>query len=65
MIYLLKLLIRTWQKIPGMPHCRFHPSCSQYFLLSLEKYGFFRGSVKGIFRILRCSPFSQGGFDRP
>ncbi|MSR59389.1 MAG: membrane protein insertion efficiency factor YidD [Planctomycetaceae bacterium] len=45
--------------------CRFHPSCSQYFILAVEKYGAVSGSCRGIWRILRCHPFCPGGYDPP
>lgn len=45
--------------------CRFHPSCSQYFILAVEKYGAVSGSLRGIWRILRCNPFCPGGYDPP
>lgn len=43
--------------------CKFYPSCSEYALQAIEKYGAFRGSVKAIWRILRCNPMSHGGYD--
>ncbi|MCX5678913.1 MAG: membrane protein insertion efficiency factor YidD [Candidatus Omnitrophica bacterium] len=43
--------------------CRFYPSCSEYTIEAIEKYGIFSGSFKGLKRILRCHPFSQGGYD--
>ncbi len=45
------------------PSCRFSPSCSQYALEALEKYGLLKGTALGIYRLLRCHPFSRGGFD--
>jgi putative membrane protein insertion efficiency factor len=45
--------------------CRFHPSCSQYFILAVEKYGVVSGSLRGAWRILRCNPFCPGGYDPP
>jgi putative membrane protein insertion efficiency factor len=45
--------------------CRFTPTCSQYMILAIEKYGPIRGVWKGILRILRCHPFHPGGFDPP
>lgn len=45
------------------PTCRFVPTCSEYALLAIEKYGVYRGSVKAIKRILRCHPFHPGGYD--
>jgi uncharacterized protein len=46
-------------------HCRFHPTCSNYFILAVEKYGAVRGTWKGICRIARCHPFHPGGYDPP
>lgn len=43
--------------------CRFTPSCSQYMLDALEKYGLTRGLCKGAWRIVRCNPFFSGGYD--
>lgn len=47
------------------PKCRYTPTCSEYFILAVKKYGPFRGALKGIWRILRCNPFSRGGTDYP
>jgi uncharacterized protein len=43
--------------------CRFHPSCSQYMYKAVEKRGVIVGVGLGVWRILRCNPFSKGGFD--
>ncbi|GBG56740.1 membrane protein insertion efficiency factor YidD [bacterium BFN5] len=45
------------------PTCRFVPTCSEYALLALEKYGVWRGLYLAIRRILRCHPFHPGGYD--
>jgi hypothetical protein len=47
------------------PSCRFTPSCSAYFIQSVQKYGVLRGSWRGLCRIGRCHPFHPGGFDPP
>ena len=47
------------------PKCRYTPTCSEYFILAVKKYGPFRGALKGIWRMLRCNPFSAGGTDWP
>lgn len=47
------------------PRCRFHPSCSEYFILAVRKYGVFSGAFRGAWRILRCHPFHPGGYDPP
>ena len=45
------------------PTCRFYPTCSQYALESLKKYGPFKGGYLAVRRILRCHPFHKGGYD--
>lgn len=45
--------------------CRFQPTCSEYFILVVKKYGAARGSCRGILRICRCHPFHPGGYDPP
>jgi len=45
--------------------CRFAPTCSQYMIEAIEKYGIVKGIFKGIVRILKCHPFHPGGIDRP
>jgi putative membrane protein insertion efficiency factor len=45
--------------------CRFTPSCSQYMIEAIEKYGPLKGAAKGIWRIMRCHPGTPGGFDPP
>ncbi|MBI4872910.1 MAG: membrane protein insertion efficiency factor YidD [Candidatus Riflebacteria bacterium] len=44
-------------------NCRFHPSCSEYAAQALGKYGPWIGTVKSVWRLLRCQPYSRGGFD--
>jgi len=49
---------------PMLPaSCRFAPSCSLYTLQAIEKYGLLRGGCMGARRLMRCHPFSKGGFD--
>jgi putative membrane protein insertion efficiency factor len=45
--------------------CRFQPTCSNYYIQAVEKYGAVRGSLKGAWRICRCNPFCTGGYDPP
>ncbi|MCX7989472.1 MAG: membrane protein insertion efficiency factor YidD, partial [Aquificaceae bacterium] len=44
---------------------RYYPSCSNYALMAVEKYGVLRGTLKALWRILRCNPLSKGGVDYP
>jgi len=46
-------------------HCRFYPSCSQYLILAVRKYGAVAGTWRGVKRICRCHPFHPGGYDPP
>ncbi|MBM4462720.1 MAG: membrane protein insertion efficiency factor YidD [Chloroflexi bacterium] len=59
---LIRLYQSTWSK-HAPPACRFAPSCSQYTYEAIEKYGVLKGCWLGTRRILRCHPFSAGGFD--
>jgi putative membrane protein insertion efficiency factor len=47
------------------PSCRFEPSCSQYFIDAVQKYGALKGAWRGTKRICRCHPWSAGGYDPP
>lgn len=44
-------------------HCKFYPSCSEYMLQAIEKYGCVKGVFLGIKRLLKCHPFAKGGYD--
>ena len=52
-------LVSPW--LPAV--CRFEPSCSQYALDAIELHGAWRGGWLTLWRLLRCQPFSRGGFD--
>jgi uncharacterized protein len=67
---MLKKIILTFIKFyrlaisPFFPSsCRFHPTCSQYAIDAINKYGTARGILKAGLRILKCHPFHTGGFD--
>ena len=61
-------IINFYQKIvsPNLNHhCRFYPTCSNYTILVIEKYGLLNGSWKSLRRILKCGPWCSGGIDLP
>jgi len=61
-------LIKIYQKFlsPYLGNnCRFYPSCSQYTLQAIERYGLILGILRGAKRILRCHPWAIGGVDLP
>ena len=45
--------------------CRFHPSCSEYFIQAVHIYGPYRGAWRGFRRLCRCHPWHPGGYDPP
>ena len=65
---LIVRLIRGYQTAisPGLgPACRYLPTCSDYALQAIERHGVVRGGAMSVWRLLRCNPFSAGGYDPP
>lgn len=54
----------TLRPFLGAGSCKYHPSCSQYAIDALRRYGLVRGSVLAGWRLLRCHPWARGGVDR-
>ncbi len=67
MKFIVLSLLRGYRLLisPMLPPntCRFHPSCSQYMIDAVSKYGVGRGVWRGVKRIGRCHPFHPGGYD--
>jgi len=58
--------VRLYQRFvsPAIPQrCKYHPSCSQYAVTAIRRYGILRGLVLAGWRLLRCNPWSHGGVD--
>ena len=67
MRFVLTLPIKAYQKYISplfAPHCKYYPSCSTYTELAITEFGI-KGLFMGIYRFVRCNPFSHGGVDYP
>ncbi|WP_028057344.1 membrane protein insertion efficiency factor YidD [Candidatus Solirubrobacter pratensis] len=59
-------VIRVYQRVLSPllgPRCKYYPSCSEYAVQAIGRYGILRGAVLAAWRLLRCNPFSHGGYD--
>lgn len=66
--WLLIVAVRCYQWLLSPlfgERCRFQPTCSEYFLRSVQKHGALRGGWRGLRRIARCHPWHPGGYDPP
>lgn len=66
MRYILIKIIKFYQKYISAhtkAHCKYIPTCSEYAIESIKIHGAIKGSALALFRILRCNPFSKGGYD--
>ena len=66
MKYVLLKMIRLYQRYISpvkYTRCPYFPTCSNYGFMAIEKHGAIKGSILAFWRILRCNPFSRGGYD--
>ena len=74
MRFIVIKIIKFYQKTLSFDHgffkylypygfCRFSPTCSEYAVQAIEKYGIIKGGLKAIWRVIRCNPFNKGGWD--
>lgn len=63
LIKLIKFYRKYLSGMKTMPTCKFIPTCSEYGIEAITKYGALKGSLLTIGRIIRCNPFSKGGYD--
>ncbi|MCX6800098.1 MAG: membrane protein insertion efficiency factor YidD [Candidatus Falkowbacteria bacterium] len=72
--YFVVYLIKFYQKTLSLDHgvlrflfpngyCRFKPTCSEYAIDAIIKYGFFKGGLQAAYRVVRCNPWNRGGWD--
>jgi len=72
--YLVVKILKIYQKTISFDHgflkhkysfgyCRFKPTCSEFAIKAIEKYGIIKGGGKAIWRVLRCNPWNKGGYD--
>jgi len=62
LIFMVRLYRVTLSPIIGR-QCRFVPTCSEYFIQAVRSKGALVGGLMGLWRVLRCNPFTKGGFD--
>ena len=65
-LIILTPIIFIYQKLISPllgPRCKYHPSCSSYLVQAITTHGIIKGIMLGILRIIRCNPFSGGGFN--
>lgn len=62
-IFLIKIYRKYLSPLKLSGTCKYYPTCSQYAIEAYEKHGFIKGTILTIWRLLRCNPFSRGGYD--
>jgi hypothetical protein len=63
LIGLVKIYQKYLSPLKGHSTCIYFPTCSQYAVEAIEKYGALKGGLLAVWRILRCNPFAKGGYD--
>lgn len=63
LLWLIRFYRRNLSPRKRMPSCRYIPTCSQYAVTAIERYGAWKGGWMAARRLLRCNPFSKGGYD--
>ena len=63
LLYLIRFYRRNLSRRKKRPSCRYIPTCSEYAVTAIERYGALKGGRMAAWRLLRCNPFSKGGYD--
>ena len=72
--YIVIRILKLYQKTFSFDHgifkvffpsgyCRFQPTCSEYAIAAVNKYGIIKGGLKALWRVIRCNPWNKGGWD--
>ena len=63
LLWMISFYRRNLSRRVGYGSCKYIPTCSEYGMIAIEKHGAFFGLLLTVWRILRCNPFSRGGYD--
>ena len=63
LLFMIRFYRRNLSRRKRRPCCRYVPTCSEYAMTAIERYGALKGGRMAAWRILRCNPFSKGGYD--
>ena len=63
LLFLIRFYRRELSHRKRKPSCRYIPTCSEYAVTAIERYGVWKGGRMAAWRLLRCNPFSKGGYD--
>ena len=63
LLFLIRFYRRNLSRRKRRPTCRYIPTCSEYAVEAIERYGALKGGRLAAWRLLRCNPFSKGGYD--
>ena len=63
LLFLIRFYRRELSRRKRKPACRYIPTCSEYAVTAIERYGAVKGGRMAAWRLLRCNPFSKGGYD--
>ncbi|MDP4108790.1 MAG: membrane protein insertion efficiency factor YidD [Bacillota bacterium] len=63
LLFLIGIYRKYFSGLKPAPCCRYIPCCSEYALIAVGRYGALKGGLMALWRLLRCNPFSRGGYD--
>jgi uncharacterized protein len=66
MKFVIQFALRIYKQLISpmmLPACKYTPTCSEYAMEAIDRYGVLRGGAMSVWRVLRCNPFAKGGLD--